>query len=81
VRAEEEPENLVVSFEDRGSIVGETTCGSLFTKEISTHPAPTSAMRLQFCRIVIENCDGEMGCSPLPAGGNRFWIRIPKYRV
>ena len=81
VRAEEEPENLLVSFEDRGSIVGETTCGSLFTKEISTHPAPTSAMRLQFCRIVIENCDGEMGCSPLPAGGNHFWIRLPKYRV
>ena len=37
-----------------------------------------SALRLHFCRMVVENCGGEIGCAPLPAGGNRFWIRLPK---
>ena len=81
LRAEEESENLLVSFEDHGLFVGEKTCTNLFAKEISTHPAPASAMRLQFCRMVVENCDGEIGCAPLAAGGNRFWIRLAKCRI
>jgi K+-sensing histidine kinase KdpD len=39
---------------------------------------PSAALRLHFCRIVVENCGGEIGCASLPAGGNCFWIRLTK---
>ncbi len=37
-----------------------------------------SAVRLHFCRIVIESCGGEIGCEPGETSGNSFWIRLPK---
>jgi K+-sensing histidine kinase KdpD len=43
-------------------------------------PAPLSptALRLQFCRIVIENCQGGIECRPGSGGGNCFWFRLPR---
>ncbi|MGI8435637.1 MAG: sensor histidine kinase [Chthoniobacterales bacterium] len=37
-----------------------------------------SALRLHFCRIVIESCGGEIGCEPGDKDGNIFWFRVPK---
>ena len=37
-----------------------------------------AALRIHFCRIVVESCGGEIGYTPLPAGGNCFWIRLTK---
>ncbi|MGH8093392.1 MAG: sensor histidine kinase [Chthoniobacterales bacterium] len=78
VRAEEEPEALLVSFEDNGPVLSSEVCENLFAKWDPTTAAPVSALRLHFCRIVVENAGGEIGCTALPAGGSRFWIRLTR---
>jgi two-component system sensor histidine kinase CreC len=79
VRATEEPEALLWQVEDGGSTIGPDVCANLFVKWDPTNDAlPSAALRLHFCRIVAENCGGEIGCQSLPAGGNCFWIRLTK---
>jgi signal transduction histidine kinase len=78
VRAKEEPEALLVSFEDRGAVLAREVCQNLFARWYSATNAPAAILRLHFCRIVIENTDREIGCDSLPGGGNRFWIRLTK---
>jgi signal transduction histidine kinase len=82
VRTEDEPEALVLSVEDQGAAIAPEVCENLFVKwDPSKVTSPASALRLHFCRIVAENCDGEIGCTALPAGGQRFWIRLTKNRA
>jgi signal transduction histidine kinase len=78
VRATEEPQALLWQFEDNGSAIDPDVCANLFVNWNPTNAAalPPAALRLHFCRIVVENCGGEIGCTPLPAGGNCFWIRL-----
>jgi signal transduction histidine kinase len=78
VTEKEEPEALLVSFEDAGPILAPEVCENLFARWDPRNTAPASALRLHFCRIVVENGGGEIGCAPLPTGGNRFWIRLTK---
>ena len=75
VRTENEPEALHLRVEDTGATIAPEICDNLFVK---WEPTNAAALRLHFCRIVVENCGGEIGCAPLPAGGNRFWIRLTK---
>ncbi|HEY2343153.1 MAG TPA: HAMP domain-containing sensor histidine kinase, partial [Chthoniobacteraceae bacterium] len=75
VRTENEPEALRLCVEDTGTAITREMCDSLFAK---WDPANATAFRLHFCRIVVENCGGEIGCAPLPDGGNQFWIRLTK---
>lgn len=45
-----------------------------------SHPGETvdpGALTLHFCRIVVENWGGELGCEPRTSAGNRFWFRLP----
>jgi signal transduction histidine kinase len=81
IRAEEEAEALLVSFQDNGPVMAPEVCKDLFGKWNPTTTAPASALRLYFCRIVIENAGGEIGCTSLPESGHRFWIRLPKNGV
>ncbi len=81
VRAEEETEALLVSFQDNGPAMAPEVCEDLFGKWDLGTAAPTSALRIHFCRIVIENAGGEMGCTSLPESGHRFWIRLTKNDV
>lgn len=79
VRAEEEPEALLWQVDDNGAAIDPDVCANLFLKwDPANVAAPATALRLHFCRIVVENCGGEIGCEPLPRGGNRFWIRLTK---
>jgi signal transduction histidine kinase len=78
VRAKEEPDSLLISVEDSGPILDTRACQNIFGKEMSGKTDAASAMRLQFCRIVVEDCGGEMSCAPLPGGGNCFSIRLTK---
>lgn len=78
VQAEEEPGTLLVSVEDSGPILGTKVCKSLFGPGPSDDLVPASAMRLQFCRIVVEDCGGEMTYAPLLSGGNRLSVRLTK---
>ena len=75
VRTENEPEALHLRVEDNGAAIAPEICDNLFAK---WDPANAAALRLHFCRIVVENCGGEIGCARLPGGGNRFWLRLTK---
>jgi hypothetical protein len=37
-----------------------------------------SELRLRFCRVAVENCQGEIGREDIGEEGNCFWIRLPK---
>jgi signal transduction histidine kinase len=75
VRTENEPKALHLRVDDTGEAIAPEICDNLFAK---WDPANAAALRLHFCRIVVENCGGEIGCAPLPGGGNQFWIRLTK---
>ncbi len=79
ITAKEEPESLLWQVEDSGPVIDPDACANLFVQWDPVHDsAPAIAMRLHFCRIVAQNCGGEIGCQPLAEGGNRFWIRLTK---
>ena len=75
----EEPESLLIQVFDNGASLPRDICGGFFTRvggAGSESPAPQ--VRLQFCRIAVENCHGEIGYEPRPDVGNCFWIRLQK---
>ena len=78
VRAEEETEALLVSIEDGGAMLGRGGCENLFARFNPATAATPAALRLHFCRIVVDNSGGEIGCASVAPGGNRFWVRLPK---
>jgi signal transduction histidine kinase len=78
VRTENEPETLYLRVEDNGAAIAPETDKNLFGRE---NPADTAALRLHFCRVVVENCGGEIGYTPLAGGGNRFWLRLTKVKA
>lgn len=79
VREKEEPESILWQFEDNGTALERDICANLFLKwDPANEASPATTLRLHFCRIVVENCGGEIGCEPLPSGGNCFWIRLTK---
>jgi signal transduction histidine kinase len=82
VEVDDEPEWLIVRVEDNAPGLSQEVYDNLFTKfGPATAGFEASALRLHFCRIMVENCGGEIGCTPRSGGGNRFWIRLPKSRA
>ena len=71
----EETESVLIKLLDRGVSLPPDFHRNLFSK---TGAIDASFLPLQFCRVAVENCRGEMGCDPRAEGGNCFWIRIPK---
>ncbi len=79
LRATEEPETLLWQIEDNGTAIDPDVCANLLVRwDPANAASPAAALRLHFCRIVVENCGGEIGFNSFPAGGNCFWIRLPK---
>ena len=82
VSTQTEPESLLVSFEDGGPLVTPEICEKLFGKfDPGAVATPATGLRLHFCRIVVENNGGEIGCKTLPDGANAFWIRLTRERT
>ena len=82
VRAEEEGESILWRIEDPGPAIPPDVCANLFLKwDPRGATSPEAALRLHFCRIVVENCGGEIGCTPLATGGNCFWFRLTRDRA
>ncbi|MEO7168159.1 MAG: HAMP domain-containing sensor histidine kinase [Chthoniobacterales bacterium] len=79
LRSTEEPETLLIEVDDDGPPLPPETCADRFAR---MDPAQTASsaelLRLHFCRIVAENCGGEIGCAARPGGGNRCWLRLTK---
>lgn len=70
---------LMLRVCDDGAPLAPDICEGLFAKDASArNDADAPALRLQFCRIAVENCGGEIGCERREPSGNCLWIRLPK---
>lgn len=76
----EETDSLLCRVTDSAPRMSAEAYDDLFSKfGLPAAGSHASAVRLHFCRIVIESCGGEIGCEPGEEGGNSFWIRLPKW--
>jgi signal transduction histidine kinase len=71
----EEPESVVINVLDQGASLTRDVYRNLFSK---VGKIDASSLKLQFCRVAVENCGGETGGGPRTHGGNCFWIRLRK---
>lgn len=75
----EEAETVLLQVIDNGRPLPASVGDDFFSKDaMPTERACGMQLRLQFCRIAVEKCQGEFGCEPREQGGNCFWIRLPK---
>ncbi|MDQ6622846.1 MAG: HAMP domain-containing histidine kinase [Verrucomicrobiota bacterium] len=64
---------------DDGAPLPPDICDGLLSKTSAAASDPESpALRLQFCRIAVENCGGEIGYEAREPSGNCIWLRLPK---
>jgi K+-sensing histidine kinase KdpD len=75
----EEPDSFLIQVFDNGAPLPRDVCDNFFSRVGATPTKPqASRLPLQFCRIAVANCHGEIGYDPRDEGGNCFWIRLPK---
>lgn len=75
----DETDSLVCRIIDSAPRMSAGAYDDLFSKfGLPGAGSHASALRLHFCRIVIESCGGEIGCEPGDKDGNIFWFRVPK---
>jgi signal transduction histidine kinase len=74
----EESGSVLIRVSDNGPSFPKDICANLFSRAGTAAPGPQAAqLPLQFCRIAVENCDGEIGYESRKDGGNSFWIMLP----
>ncbi|MEO8353863.1 MAG: HAMP domain-containing sensor histidine kinase [Chthoniobacteraceae bacterium] len=74
----EESGSVLIRVSDNGASFPPDICANLFSRAGTASPGPqASQLPLQFCRIAVENCDGEIGYESRKDGGNTFWIMLP----
>jgi signal transduction histidine kinase len=74
----EESESVLIRVSDNGPSFPQDICANLFSRAGTGTPGPqASQLPLQFCRIAVENCEGEIGYESHEDGGNSFWIMLP----
>jgi signal transduction histidine kinase len=72
-----EGEWVTVSVADQGPGVPEDVAGRLFQKfSQGKGKAGSAGLGLYFCRITVERWGGQIGYSPRPEGGARFWFSL-----
>jgi signal transduction histidine kinase len=71
--------DVLVAVDDEGPGVPPEVMGTLFEKfSQGKEQKGKAGLGLYFCRITVEHWGGSIGCTPRPAGGTRFWFRLPK---
>ncbi len=74
----QEPDAVMLRICDDGTSLPPDVCEGLFSKSSSGTPESEAAsVRLQFCRVALEHCGGEIDYEPREPGGNCFVIRLP----
>jgi signal transduction histidine kinase len=74
----EESGAIVIRVSDNGPAFPKDICANLFSRAATAAPGPQALqLPLQFCRIAVENCEGEIGYESRREGGNSFWIMLP----
>jgi signal transduction histidine kinase len=76
IELRDDREMLVLRICDDGAPLPPDICDGLFAK--ASGSSDPSAVRLQFCRIAVENTGGEIGYEPREPTGNCLWVRLPK---
>jgi hypothetical protein len=71
---------IFAAVDDEGSGVSSNSVASLFQKFSQGSKPGRIGLGLYFCRITVERWGGEIGYSPRPETGSRFWFRLPKPR-
>ncbi len=75
----EETDAVVIHVRDDGAPLPNEVSANFFAKDsVGGTENSASKLRLQFCRMAVEKCHGEIGSEPSAEGGNCFWIRLPK---
>ena len=79
LKTTEEADSFLIQVFDDGTPLPHDVCDNFFARagSAATEPQP-ARLPLQFCRIAVANCHGEIGYEPREEGGNCFWIRLPK---
>jgi signal transduction histidine kinase len=68
-----------VAIDDEGPGVAPELAPNLFQKFVRGRRTLRKAgLGLYFCRITVEHRGGAIGYEPRPAGGSRFWFRLPQ---
>lgn len=81
IEAVAEAETLLFEVLDRGPIMPANVGTNFFSKDVmATDETTAGELRLQFCRIAVEKCQGEFGSETGEEGGNRFWVRLPRVK-
>jgi K+-sensing histidine kinase KdpD len=76
---EETSEATTVRLLDLGAVLPNEIADNFFARGVAADEDAPPQLSLQFCRMAVENCHGEIGCTPRANGrGNCFWIRLPK---
>jgi signal transduction histidine kinase len=74
----EESGSILIRVSDNGPSFPPDICANLLSRAGLASPGPqASQLPLQFCRIAVENCEGEIGYEARTEGGNSFWIMLP----
>lgn len=82
VRAATEAETVLLEVIDRGAVMAPSAGSDVFSREtMAKDEGAAKQLPLQFCRMTVENCQGEFGSEASEKGGNRCWIRLPKVRA
>jgi len=79
VALEQAEADVLVAIDDQGPGVAPDVVDTLFEKFSQGKGQQGKAgLGLYFCRITVEHWGGTIGCTPRPAGGTRFWFRLPR---
>lgn len=77
VAAVEGPE-VLIAVDDEGPGVDPEKAAALFEKFHQGGGRGKIGLGLYFCRTMVEQWGGQIGCQPRSAGGSRFWFRLPR---
>ncbi|MDJ0617746.1 MAG: HAMP domain-containing sensor histidine kinase [Calothrix sp. MO_192.B10] len=76
---QQDDNTILVTIDDQGKGVAPEIAKNLFKKFAQgTDRTGKVGLGLYFCRITVERWGGEIGYSPLPENGSRFWFSLPK---
>ncbi|NDJ24067.1 sensor histidine kinase [Nostoc sp. B(2019)] len=79
ISLQQDEEYILVTIDDEGAGVQPEMVETLFEKFSQGKTKPgKSGLGLYFCRITVERWGGVIGYLPLPKGGSRFWLSLPK---
>ena len=74
----QEVDSVVLRVHDNGPPLPNDVYANFFARDSAAMEGKAAwQLRLQFCRMAVEKCHGEIGSETPAEGRNCFWIRLP----